>query len=90
MDVPIVAGQPAHLWLGLLLLLMLTFQLGTGKRWIKVPFTYHRKNAGAMALVAALHAFWGAGHLVFKFPDRPVRKQGRERFSTKPWRRYAV
>lgn len=67
MFVPVVAGQPAHLWLGILLLLMLGFQLGTGKRWIRVPFAYHRKNGWAMAVVAALHAFWGLGLWFFNF-----------------------
>ncbi|HRY13742.1 MAG TPA: hypothetical protein P5309_09235 [Syntrophomonadaceae bacterium] len=71
MYVPIVAGQPAHLWLGLLLLLMLAFQLGTGKRWIRVPFVYHRRNGWVMAIIAALHAFWGLGIWFFNFRIGP-------------------
>lgn len=71
MSVPLVAGKPAHLWLGLLLLLMVAFQVGTGKRWIKVPFTYHRKNGWAMAAAAVLHAFWGLGIWFFDFRIGP-------------------
>jgi len=61
MFVPIVAGKPVHVWLGLVLLLLLAFQILTGKRWVKVPFAYHRKNGWLMAIVALVHAFWGLG-----------------------------
>ncbi len=67
MFVPVIAGQPAHLWLGLALIIMLTFQMLTGKRWLKVPFSYHRKNGWAIAAIAALHAFWGLGIWFFNF-----------------------
>jgi len=61
MFVPIVAGRPLNVWLGFVLLFLLIFQIMTGKRWIKVPFVYHRKNGWLMAIVAFIHAFWGIG-----------------------------
>ena len=61
MIVPLIYGKPLNVWLGFLLLAMLAFQIFTGKRWIKLPIVYHRRNAMAMTAVALLHAFYGFG-----------------------------
>lgn len=67
MYVPLVAGKPLHLWLGLILLLLLIFQVLTGKRIIKLPFAYHRGNAMAIIFIAILHAYFGIGIWFFNF-----------------------
>ena len=61
MFIPLIAGKPLTLWLGIILLAQVTFQVLTGKRWIKVPFVYHRQNGLLIAIVAAVHAFMGLG-----------------------------
>jgi len=61
MSVPVIFGFPLHLWLGLLLLLLLTFQVLTGKRIIKLPFTWHRGNAVLITVTAVIHAFIALG-----------------------------
>jgi len=61
MIVPMIAGKPLHVWLGIILLLQVIFQVSTGKLWLKVPFIYHRKNGILLALVASVHAFFGLG-----------------------------
>lgn len=55
MDIPILAGKSFHIWLGIILILLLMFQVSTGKRWIKLPFVYHRRNAMLIFLIAMIH-----------------------------------
>lgn len=55
----IIYGKPLILWLGLVLLILLTFQILTGARIIKVPFNYHRKNGYLLGLIAVIHALVG-------------------------------
>jgi hypothetical protein len=70
MYVPLIAGKPLHLWLGMILFLLLIFQIMTGKRWIKLPFACHRGNAIAIFLLALVHAFYGIGIWFFNFQIR--------------------
>lgn len=67
MIVPLLFGKPLNVWLGILLLLLLTFQILSGKRWIQVPFVYHRRNGLLISVVVALHAFYGLGIWFFGF-----------------------
>lgn len=43
------------LLLGIANLLLLLFQLLTGKHWIKVPLGTHRKTGVTLVVVAAVH-----------------------------------
>lgn len=52
-------GKPLVLWLGLVLAILLTFQILSGARKIKVPFVWHRRNGYLMGVVALVHAFLG-------------------------------
>ena len=67
MYVPLIAGQPLHLWLGIILFILLIFQVMTGKRWLKLPFAYHRGNSMAIVLIAILHAYFAIGVWFFNF-----------------------
>ena len=52
-------GKPLILWLGLVLLILLGFQILSGARMIKVPFKLHRINGYLLGAVAAVHALIG-------------------------------
>jgi len=71
MEVPVILGKPINVWLGILLIILLTFQILTGKRLINLPFTYHRRNAMLLVLVAAVHAFYGLGIWFLGFSTGP-------------------
>ncbi|MBM3292969.1 MAG: hypothetical protein FJY82_00430 [Candidatus Aminicenantes bacterium] len=51
-----VAGISLVLILGVINLLLVLFQVGTGKRWLKVNFAWHRRLGVALLLTALLHA----------------------------------
>lgn len=61
MRIPILLGQPLHLWLGILLLLMIIFQIAVAKRILKVPFKWHRIVGYLVLFVALLHGFIAFG-----------------------------
>ena len=41
--------------LGLINLLLLSFQMSTGLRWIKVPMAIHRKTGITLFIMAIIH-----------------------------------
>lgn len=51
-----IGGVSIILILGILNLLLLVFQISSGKRWIKVPFALHRKGAMVLFVSAVLHS----------------------------------
>ncbi|MBA4389503.1 MAG: hypothetical protein C0399_01000 [Syntrophus sp. (in: bacteria)] len=50
------AGVSIILTLGVLNLLLILFQIGTGLRWIKAPFVWHKRSAMVLAASAVVHA----------------------------------
>ena len=68
MYVPLLWGKPINVWLGILLIVLLTLQILSGKRLIKLPFSFHGRNAILIAVVAALHSFFGLGIWFFNLP----------------------
>jgi hypothetical protein len=52
-------GVSPILLLGIVNLLLLSFQLSTGLRWVKVPFGVHRKTGIALCVSALLHGVLG-------------------------------
>ncbi|TGE38533.1 hypothetical protein E4K67_11460 [Desulfosporosinus fructosivorans] len=68
MYVPLLWGKPLTVWLGLLLMVLLTLQILSGKRLIKLPFSFHRRNAMFIVIVVSLHAFFGLGVWFFNLP----------------------
>lgn len=62
--VPIIAGYPIQMWLGVLLLVMIVAQLLTGRRIIKIPFVWHRRNGYFILVIALVHAFFAMGMIL--------------------------
>jgi hypothetical protein len=50
-----IAGVSIILILGIINLLLLMFQMGTGLRWIKVPYAVHRKTGILLFICAVIH-----------------------------------
>ena len=71
MNVPILWGKPINVWLGILLMLLLTFQILTGRHIVKLPFSFHKRNVIVIILVVAGHAFYGLGIWFFNFSIKP-------------------
>ena len=51
-----IGGVSIILILGLINMIFILFQLGTGLRWIKVPFQMHRRTGMVLFISAVLHA----------------------------------
>jgi len=54
-----IGGVSIILILGLVNLLLLSLQLSSGLRWIKLPFGIHRKTGIALFVTALIHAILG-------------------------------
>ena len=65
---PLIWGKPLTVWLGILLIVLLTLQILSGKHLIKLPWSFHRRNAMFIALIATVHAILGLGVWFFNFP----------------------
>jgi hypothetical protein len=57
--IPSIYGKPIFVWGGILLGILLVFQLLTGLRVIKVPTSVHRWNGISIFTVATAHAVMG-------------------------------
>ena len=55
--VPILWGQPIHLWLGMILLLCVIFQILVARQILKIPFKWHRIMGYVILLLALIHGF---------------------------------
>jgi hypothetical protein len=54
-----IGGVSIILILGLVNLLLLSLQLSSGLRWIKLPFGIHRKTGIALFVTALIHGILG-------------------------------
>lgn len=59
--IPVIFGLPFFGWEGILLYLMLIFQVLTGSRILKVNFKYHRIMGWSILILAFLHGFLALG-----------------------------
>ena len=57
--IPFFHGKPINIWFGVVLAVMLSFQVLTGLRVIKVPSRVHRWNGLGIVAVAAAHGLIG-------------------------------
>jgi flagellar biosynthesis protein FliR len=57
--IPFFHGKPINIWFGIVLAVMISFQLLTGLRVIKVPNRVHRWNGIGIFALAAAHAVIG-------------------------------
>lgn len=69
--VPLLWGRPVNIWLGIILGVLLLFQIYFGvmmtRRGRLNLLKLHRINAGLLLLVALLHAYYGLGIWFFNF-----------------------
>jgi len=66
MRIPIIFGAPLHLWLGIILFLLIVFQILVAKKILKVPFKAHRIGGYIILLIALIHAVIAIGlHMGF-------------------------
>ena len=57
---PLLFTKPLHVWLGMLLFLLILFQIGLGTRIIKLPFWIHTKiNWIVILTLGIIHGFYG-------------------------------
>lgn len=61
MRIPIIMGLPLHLWLGILLFLLIVFQILTAKKILPVPFKWHRRMGYVILILAILHGSMAVG-----------------------------
>ena len=52
-----IGGVSLILILGVVNMILIMFQVSTGRRWIKVPLQVHRRTGIILFFCAALHAF---------------------------------
>ncbi len=52
-----IGGVSIILLLGILNLALVMFQISSGLRWVKVPFTVHRRSGITLFFSAIIHAF---------------------------------
>lgn len=51
-----IAGLSLVLILGLINLFLVLFQISTGKKWLKLKFTWHRRLGVLLLFTAVVHA----------------------------------
>jgi hypothetical protein len=57
---PLIFTKPLHVWLGMVIFLLVVFQILTGSRIIKVPLWIHMKLVWIIILgLALVHGFYG-------------------------------
>lgn len=61
MRIPVLFGQPLHLWLGMLLFILIIIQVAIAKRLLPVPFKWHHIIGYTILLLAVLHGFMAFG-----------------------------
>lgn len=61
MKIPIIFGNPLHLWLGIILFLLVVFQVLTAKKILKVPFKAHRITGYVILIIAIIHGIIAIG-----------------------------
>jgi hypothetical protein len=54
--VPSLFGQPIYVWSGIILFLLIIFQIITAKHWLPIDFHYHHWNGWLIFLFALGHS----------------------------------
>ncbi len=68
--VPLLWGRPANIWLGIILGVLLIFQIYLGIMMVRGRLNLlklHKINATLLSIVAFVHAYWGLGIWFFNF-----------------------
>jgi len=68
--VPLLFGRPANVWLGMVLAVLLLFQIYLGIMMVRGRMNFlklHKINAAFLLIVALIHAYYGLGIWFFNF-----------------------
>lgn len=68
--VPMLFGKPINIWLGLVLLVVITVQISTGLaifRGAQNLTQFHRFNGIMLGIIVSVHAYYGIGTWFFGF-----------------------
>ncbi|MBI5072000.1 hypothetical protein HZB93_03890 [Candidatus Falkowbacteria bacterium] len=68
--VPLLWGRPANIWLGIILGVLLIFQIYLGIMMVRGRMNLlklHKINAAFLFIIALIHAYWGLGIWFFNF-----------------------
>lgn len=76
MRIPILFGQPLHMWLGILLFILIVFQIAVAKKLIPVSFQWHRIMGYVILLLAMLHGSIAFGLYNGLFTGPPSEPEG--------------
>ncbi len=55
MKIPIILGQPLHLWLGIVLLFLVMFEIAVVKKLLPISFRWHRIMGYVILVLAIVH-----------------------------------
>ncbi|KAF0091717.1 MAG: hypothetical protein FD141_1506 [Fusobacteria bacterium] len=61
MIIPVIFGQPIHVWFGMVLFLMLILQVLIAKKLVPIPFKWHRRLGYLILISAFFHGLVGVG-----------------------------
>lgn len=61
MSIPVIFGQPIHLWFGIVMFLMLVLQVLIAKKLVPIPFKWHRVQGYLILIFAFFHGLVGIG-----------------------------
>lgn len=61
MKIPIIFGQPLHLWLGILVLILLVVQIAGARKMLPISFRWHRILGYVILALAIVHGALAAG-----------------------------
>lgn len=61
MKIPIILGQPLHLWLGILLLILIVLQIAGVTKILPISLRWHRIIGYFIFLLAIIHGVLAAG-----------------------------
>ncbi|MCL5986197.1 MAG: hypothetical protein M1371_06485 [Actinobacteria bacterium] len=67
MVIPIFGSLPLTAWIGFLLIILIIFQILTGRRIIRLKLKWHRLNGYAIFIIGLIHGFLGLGVWLFGF-----------------------
>lgn len=67
--VPLIYGKGLNVWLGIVLLVQLTFQITIGIAMTRGfnDLRYHKINAALIGVIAFVHTYYGIGVWFFNF-----------------------
>ncbi len=63
--IPSVSGLAIYAYLGILLLVLVNFQVSVAKKWLPIDFKWHRRNGMLIFYIGLAHATIALGAYLF-------------------------